>query len=246
MLLRISSSSPRRPWLAYITGVLVLVLVAGFALWHVSRARCFVLTGAVTCRMVTNAALVALTFDDGPTPLGVATILPELERHGASATFFLTGREAAQRPDLVRAIVTAGHEVGNHSFTHQRMVARSGSFYADEINRTQAVLRQAGAEPRSFRPPYGKKLIGLPLAVESAHLRLVLWDVEDPTTSDPVKFADDVVRAARPGSIILIHAMYSSNGTARAALPAILAGLEKKGLRAVSVNELLTTTTRAP
>lgn len=240
-MLKIVAGTHRRPWFVSIACILALVVAAGVALWHVSRSRCFVLAGAVTCRVETSTALVALTFDDGPTPLGVETLLPELERHGASATFFLTGREATQRPDLVRAIVAAGHEVGNHSFTHQRMVGHSARFYADEIRRTQAALRWAGAESRSFRPPYGKKLVGLPLAVKDARLRLVLWDVEDPATSDPAKFAEEVVQSARPGSIILLHAMYSSNGTARAALPAILVGLQKKGLRVVSVSELLTT-----
>ncbi len=242
-MFRIVSNNPRR-WAVAILSALALLLMAGTALWQMSRSRCFVLVGAVTCRVETDAPIVALTFDDGPTPLGVETVLPELEQHGAKATFFLTGREATQRPDLVRRIVAAGHEVGNHSFTHQRMIGRSASFYANEIGRTQAALRQAGADSRSFRPPYGKKLVGLPVAVKGAHLNLVLWDVEDPNTADPVKFAEQVVQAARPGSIILIHAMYSSNNTARAALPAILAGLEKKGLRIVTVNELLATTTR--
>lgn len=228
-----------RRFLVIVASALALLLVASVALWQVSRSRCFTLVGAVTCRVETSAPLVALTFDDGPTPLGVEHILPELERHGAHATFFLTGREAIQHPELVKAIVVAGHEVGNHSFTHQRMVGRSMSFYEDEVDRTQAALRREGAHSSLFRPPYGKKLVGLPLAVKKARLRMVLWDVEDPATSDPAAFAKEVVATARPGSIILVHAMYSANGTARNALPAILTGLEGKGLKVVSAGELL-------
>jgi|GEM_PF-721639 len=215
-------------------------------LWQVSRSRCFVLVGTVTCRVETNAPLVALTFDDGPTPLGVQTVLPALKQYDASATFFLTGREATQRPELVKAILVAGHEIGNHSFSHQRMVARSAAFYADEIGRAQTALQRAGAHPRAFRPPYGKKLLGLPLAVLDARLHLVLWDIEGPSTQDPARFAQEVVRRARPGSIILLHTMYPSNSAARAALPAILSGLHSKGLRAVSVRELLESPRTAP
>jgi peptidoglycan/xylan/chitin deacetylase (PgdA/CDA1 family) len=238
-LAKVKSRVPWRRLLPIMAGALVLVLLASAGLWQVSRSRCFVLVGTATCRVETAAPLVALTFDDGPTPLGVEQILPELERHGAHATFFLTGREATQRPDLVRAIVQAGHEVGNHSFTHQRMVGHSMAFYRDEIGETQAALRAAGAESKLFRPPYGKKLFGLPVAVEQAGLRMAMWDVEDPATSDPVTFANGVVAAARPGSIILIHAMYPANDTARRALPMILAGLERKGLSVVSVGELV-------
>jgi peptidoglycan/xylan/chitin deacetylase (PgdA/CDA1 family) len=229
----------RRRLLLVVAVIIGLVFAAVTAVWQVSRAKCFALTSAVTCRVETMTPAVALTFDDGPTQLGLDRILPVLERHGAHATFFLIGDVAAGDPQLVRAIVSAGHEVGNHSFTHQRMVARPMKFYREEIARTQSVLRDGGASPRTFRPPYGKKLFGLPLAAKAAGLRMVLWDVEDPTTTDPAAFASEVVAAARPGSIILIHPMNQPNEPARKALPAILAGLKAKGLAVVTVQELL-------
>jgi len=230
-----------RPWLLTAAAALILSLLLAGSAWRISRMRCFVLVGAATCRVETPRAMVALTFDDGPTALGVGYILPELERHGAHATFFLIGREARGRPELVRAILAAGHEVGNHSYSHQPMVGRVMTFYENQIQLAQDALRRAGAEPKSFRPPYGKKLIGLPRAVERAGLRLVMWDVEDPKTSDPTEFAREIVSQARPGSIILIHAMYPANETARRALPAVLEGLGRKGLQVVSVEQLVET-----
>jgi len=101
------------------------------------------------------------------------------------------------------------------------------------------VLRAAGADARFVRPPYGKKLIGLPLAIRRAGLTMVTWDIEDPPTSDPRAFADGIVRQAHPGAIILVHAMYPPNGAARAALPMILGGLKARGFRVVTVGELL-------
>ena len=224
--------------LATVVG-LAVVVGAGLGLYQLSRARCVSLVAQSVCRVRTTAPLVALTFDDGPTALGVQTILPELGRHDAHATFFLIGREAQSHPEMVRALLAAGQEVGDHTYSHLRNVGHGQAFYDAEIARTQAVLRAAGADPRFVRPPYGKKLIGLPLAIKRAGLTMVTWDVEDPPTRDPRAFADGIVRQAHPGAIILVHAMYAPNGTARAALPMILDGLKARGFRVVTVGELL-------
>lgn len=155
------------------------VLLLG--LWQVSKARCFSLVGSVTCRVETAEPVVALSFDDGPTDRGVKYANEVLERLGVKGTFFLTGREAQARPDLVRALLTGGHEVANHSFSHKQMVGSSREIYEQEIARTHSVLTAAGAEGVNlFRPPYGKKLIGLPLAVQRQGYRTIMWDVEDP------------------------------------------------------------------
>jgi peptidoglycan/xylan/chitin deacetylase (PgdA/CDA1 family) len=222
--------------------VALVVLLLG--LWQVSRARCFTLAGSITCRVETAQPLVALSFDDGPTESGVDAVLPVLGRYGVKATFFLVGSEAERRPDLVRRLVAAGQEIGNHSYSHQRMVAKGAAFYGAEIDRTHAILMSAGAPPpKLFRPPYGKKLIGLPLAVERRGYRLVTWDVEDPDDgrSDAIGYAAQMVAEAKPGSIILVHPMYPANRRARQALPLVIDGLRARGLRIVTVGELLQT-----
>lgn len=220
-----------------------LVAVTAFglavAVWQVSRARCFVLAGDVTCRVETIQPLVALTFDDGPTDLGVDAVLPILERHGARATFFLVGEAVDRRPHLAARIKAAGHELANHSYTHRQMLARPASWYDSEIARTEAALARAGGGSGLFRPPYGKKLWGLPQATRRAGLTMVMIDVEEPTTTDPAEYARQVVADARPGSILLLHAMYGANQTARDALPLVLEGLRAKGLQPVSVGELI-------
>jgi len=140
----------------------------------------------------------------------------------------------------VQRIVADGHEIGNHSFNHHRMVYRSSEFYDDEIRRTDAVLQAAGApKPTLFRPPFGKKLIGLPLAVDRNGKKMIMWDSGDPPDRVPEVYARKVLEQVRPGSIILIHPMYSANATERAALPLILEGLASRGLRMVTVSELL-------
>mgnify|MGYP006395236873 FL=1 len=206
-----------------------------------SKAPCFQLTGALTCRVDTEDKIVALTFDDGPTPLGVAAVLPILDRYDAKATFFLIGEDLKRHPDAAREILAAGHELGNHTYSHQRNVGHSRAFYRDEIGQTAQLLRTVGSDSAFFRPPYGRKLLGLPLEVERAGFRTITWDVEDRPGRfpDPADYARDIVERVRPGSIILIHPMYRANSTSREALPHILAQLQSRGYDVVTVSELL-------
>jgi peptidoglycan-N-acetylglucosamine deacetylase len=121
-------------------------------------------------------------------------------------------------------------------------LGRSSAFYDAEIARTDSLLRSAGVRyPRLFRPPFGRKFIGLPRAVARSGYRTIMWDVEDDVAHHPTLqgYADDIVRRARPGSIILIHPMYRTNPIERAALPLVLAGLQRRGFRIVTVGELL-------
>jgi len=221
--------------------LLAAAAAATFGLFQISKARCFSLVGEAICHVETAAPMVALTFDDGPTAEGVALASAVLRRAGAHATFFLIGDEIAGREQLVRQLLADGHEVGNHSFSHQRMALHRAAFYEEEIVRTDALLRRAGVpSPNLFRPPFGKKLTGLPNALARHNYRMILWDVEDPPgAATPRDYADAIVRQARPGSIILMHVMYSRNRIAREALPLAVRGLQARGLRIVTVGELL-------
>lgn len=212
--------------------------VAALTVLEISKAECFSLTGRATCRVDTRQPWVAITFDDGPTPLGVDAVLPVLRRYHAKGTFFLIGQRVT--PELVQRIVADGHEIGNHSFHHIRMVLRPSAFYDEEIRATDEALTAAGAPvPTLFRPPYGKKLVGLPLAVKRSGKRMIMWDSGDPPDRDPQVYARKVLQDVGPGSIILIHPMHRANTTERTALPLILDGLARRGLRTVTVSELL-------
>lgn len=215
--------------------------LAAFGLWRISKAHCLQLVGQVTCRVDTAHKVVAITFDDGPTPEGVDAVLPVLARYHARATFFLIGREMQRHPGQAERLLAAGHELGNHTWSHVRNVGHTPAFYRSEVARADALLRQAGADPRLFRPPFGKRLIGLPLAVEQAGYRMVTWDVEGRPEqfTNPAAYAQDILARVRPGSIILIHPMYRGNQVERDAIPLVLEGLAMRGYQVVSVSQLL-------
>lgn len=219
----------------------IFLFLSAAVLWQVSKARCFQLVGEVTCRIDTDAKLVALSFDDGPTPKGVDAVLTELGPRGISATFFLIGSRMEKFPGQAERLIAAGHELGNHTFTHQRNIGRSQDFYAAEIAKTDVLLKRAGSDTNLFRPPFGKRLIGLPLEVERAGYRTIMWDVEEQPEkfTEPRAFAQDILARVRPGSIILIHPMYRHNQVARDALPIVLDGLRSQGYEVVTVSELL-------
>jgi peptidoglycan/xylan/chitin deacetylase (PgdA/CDA1 family) len=230
----------RRKWLIGSGIAAALLLIGATLLWHVSKAWCFVLVGEVTCRVETREPIVALSLDDGPAPEGTEIALAALERGGARATFFLIGSRVERNPGLARRILAAGHEVANHSWSHRWMMGRSGRWYDEEIARTAAALRSEGdGGLLLFRPPFGKKLFGLPLAARRQGHRMIMWDVAEPDTDDPRVYAAHIVERARPGSIILMHVMYKSNRVGRQALPLVLDGLRRRGLRVVTVSELL-------
>lgn len=94
----------------------------------------------------------ALSFDDVPTPEGVDAILRILDAADVKATFFLIGDRLEKFPDQAERLLEAGHELGNHTYSHQRNLMRSREFYRDEVRKTDALLRKAGAEPTLFRP----------------------------------------------------------------------------------------------
>ncbi|HKE55684.1 MAG TPA: polysaccharide deacetylase family protein [Pyrinomonadaceae bacterium] len=100
----------------------LLILVSGVVLWQISRSRTFQFFGRLVARVETSQKVVALTFDDGPTPDATSRILATLEQEHVRATFFVIGGELEQHLNEGKKIVTAGHELGNHTYSHERMV----------------------------------------------------------------------------------------------------------------------------
>ncbi|MEV6221420.1 polysaccharide deacetylase family protein [Nocardia fluminea] len=221
-----------------IIGIVVISAVLS-GLYVLMNSRTYQVAGRLVDRVETEDKVVALTFDDGPT-VRTPEVLQTLAQAQVPATFYLVGEDLAAHPEYGTAIVAAGHEIGNHSYTHRRMVLVSGDTVRDEIERTDAEIRRAGYPgPISFRPPYGKKLWTLPHYLADHDRTTVTWDVEPDSAGGASREAivGDTLAQARPGSIILLHVMHGRESLA--AVPEIVAGLRARGYRFVTVSELL-------
>lgn len=193
---------------------------------------------------------VALTFDDGPDPEVTPRILDALAKYDARATFFVIGRSVEAHPELARAIVAAGHELANHSWRHSRL---QNFFAVDEqereIERGEAAIAACTGDrtPPLYRPPLGTKSPPLARAATRKRLTLVTWSLHshDTRIADADQIARRVLRKLRPGDIVLMHDGHDLPGRHRPAtalaVPQILRGLREKGLRSVTVSELIPT-----
>jgi chitin deacetylase len=224
--------------------IIGLLLIGFYAFWQVSKSRTFQLLGEIVPRVETSEKVVALTFDDGPTPEATAEILAILKAGNVKATFFLMGSEIEQHPEAAREIVAAGHEVGNHSYSHERMFFKTPSFIQREIDDTDRVIREAGYTGEiHFRSPFGKKFLLLPYYLSKRHKKNIMWDVEPNTfpeiDRDASKIAEYTIANTKPGSIILLHVMYRGREESMKAVPQIIAGLKERGFEFKTVSELL-------
>lgn len=226
--------------------VLVAVVAAAVGLRQLARSRTIQLFGQLVPRVETPERVVALTFDDGPAAAWLDEVVGALGARHVRATFFVTGSELAAAPDAGRRLVAAGHELGNHTYSHRRMVFRSPGFIREEVERTDAVIRSSGYQGQIyFRPPFCYKLVGLPWLLARSGRTSVTWDVEPDSYRDVAASApgivSHVVERVRPGSIVLLHIWHESRETSRAAVPMIIDALQAKGYRFVTVSELVST-----
>lgn len=209
-------------------GCALALLLGGLVLLADSHA--VQVMGPHLAALPTSERSVLLSFDDGPDPLATPQILGVLRQRQVPAIFFLIGEHIARHPQLARRIVQEGHQVGNHSYSHPRMVWEHPQAYGREIDHTDRLIRSLGYRGTiDFRAPYGQKLVVLPWLLARRGKLNVLWSVDgrDWIDRDPEAIARRVVSQVRPGSIVLLH-----DGPATAkALPALIDGLRRRGFR---------------
>ncbi|MCM3574224.1 polysaccharide deacetylase family protein [Mesobacillus subterraneus] len=223
-------------YLGIITIIIILLLLGTYRLMN---SRTFQLFGGLTAQVNTDEKVVALTFDDGPTQQ-VEDILPILEKYDAKATFFLIGNEIEKNPEAAQMIAQAGHQIGNHTYSHNRMVLKSPSFIKEEIEKTNMLIVKAGFTGEiDFRPPNGKKLLALPYYLDQQNIDTITWNLEPDSyyssSADKLNYIKDHVK---PGSIILMHPMYDQTGEELETIEGIVKALSREGYKFITVNEL--------
>ncbi len=192
-----------------------------------------------------DTSSVALTFDDGPSA-DTERMLDVLAAYDVPATFFMIGKRVEERAETARRVASAGHEIGNHSYSHPIYLYRTAAETRRQISRAQEAIETAtGVRPIWSRPPCGVRTPAYFKAAREHGLRTIQWTVAgfDWKNRPAADIVRHVVRCAFPGSIVLLHDGDSAGKRDRsqtvAAVPGIVRGLRDRGLRITPLGQLL-------
>ncbi len=180
------------------------------------------LYGNCTWEIKSSDKVLYLTFDDGPVPGYTEPALDILDKYNAKATFFCIGKNAQENPGLLNRITSAGHSLGNHTYSHFDGWKTKNELYFADITKARDHL-----DSSLFRPPFGHITARMTrkLSASPYNLKVILWDVLsadfDPATS-PEKCLQNVVNNAKPGSIVLFHDTAAASANLLHTLPAVL------------------------
>jgi peptidoglycan/xylan/chitin deacetylase (PgdA/CDA1 family) len=200
--------------------------------------------GRVLCHGPSGRAQVALTFDDGPNPTTTRKVLSILDPTPHRATFFVLGDKARRHPDVIREIRAAGHALGVHGDSHDRLHSfRFPRRVARDIHAAQdAVASAAGVRPRWFRPPIGHTSPTTVRGVQRAGVTLVGWSsrgYDGLKGRRPEAVLDNVSPTLTDGAIVLLHDAAEHDDfepASLAALPQILRALDERKLTSVPLD----------
>lgn len=187
--------------------------------------------------------VVALTFDDGPSSL-TSSFVKKLDRRDVDGTFFVVGQNVGTNPEALRKMRAGGHAIGNHSWDHADQTGISDDAMRRSMRRTTGAIADAtgGYRTHLFRPPYGSYDQSVVDGAKQLGMKTILWDV-DPRDweagASASQIHDSIVRAARPGSIILMHDGGGDRTATLKALPRVIDTLRARGYDFETVPQLL-------
>lgn len=184
--------------------------------------------------------LVALTFDDGPWPTNTQRVMDSMERYGGKATFFMIANNAIRYPDIARNVVARGHEIANHSVSHQYRA----SILINELVTADDILQQiTGVRPRQYRSPGLTADAGLQLALAYYEGRCNIWASTLSGDSNVPRPSSELIcsrfkAGLKPGAIVLLHDGGSHTTTVNA-VPCMAAYAVSRGYQMVTVSDML-------
>jgi peptidoglycan/xylan/chitin deacetylase (PgdA/CDA1 family) len=193
-------------------------------------------------QLSSNEKVIALGIDDGPWPKTTLEMLDILKQNDVKVTFFWVGQALQANPDLAKRVVAEGHAIGNHTWHHwyRRMDEATAK---SEIDRTSDLIyKTTGVKTALFRPPGGFLNNGLAAYAKSQKDAVIMWSLTSADTdphAKPQAFVNNVLKGAKPGSIVLMHDGGGDRQRTVEALPQIISGLKQQGYRFVTIPELL-------
>ncbi len=165
-----------------------------------------------------------LTFDDGPIPEITEFVLDTLQLFDSTATFFCVGENIHKHPKVAEAILEEGHTIGNHTYNHIKGWGTPNQHYVDNISKCQSAINAIGESGKLFRPPYGR--IG-PNQIRQIRdtYEIVMWDVltgDYNASLSSQEILRSIIKATRPGSIVLFHDSVKAYPRMKEVLPAYM------------------------
>jgi peptidoglycan/xylan/chitin deacetylase (PgdA/CDA1 family) len=176
---------------------------------------------------------VALTFDDGPSPIYTPQILAILKKYNIKATFFMVGSNAKKYPEMVKMVLAEGHAVDSHTLTHPMLTKLNDTQLYKEVVTPQVIINDIiNQKPVCLRYPFGASNEHVRAFIRAQGITPVpmgfnSFDYERPGTE---KIVNWVLKNAYSGQVFLFHDGYDKREQTVAALPQIIEGLKKKGL----------------
>ena len=185
---------------------------------------------------------IALSFDDGPHPRLTPVILDILAEYGVKATFFMVGENVGYYPAAARAVAEAGHEIGNHTFSHRKFDRLGEDDLRREIFSCEEAISEVSDAPvRFIRPPEGQMSDTMRQVIGDLDYRVILWDVDtrDWAHTPPEAICRHILDTVQAGDIILMHDFIGYNSPTPEALRLVIPALLERGYHLVTVGELV-------
>jgi probable sporulation protein (polysaccharide deacetylase family) len=168
----------------------------------------------------------------------IPTMLETLKKHKVSATFFLEGRWVKENPDLAKMIVDAGHEIGNHSYSHPNLKTMTTSVIRDQLENTNNVIKATtGHKPTLFAPPSGSYRQEVVNIAAELNMNTIMWSVDTIDWQKPstAVLIERVMNKIHPGAMILMHPTESTANS----LDSLIEKIKEKQLKIGNVTNLL-------
>jgi peptidoglycan/xylan/chitin deacetylase (PgdA/CDA1 family) len=238
--------------LAVVISLLMIVdtrfgwLLAAFAVVYVyllvmgSVKICSGFYTEVICHGGTQEKKVALTFDDGPDETFTPRILEILAKHQVKATFFVIGSRAENQESILRQVVSAGHTIGNHSYSHAFLFDLFGKkkMEQDLQKADEVIMQVTGEKPALFRPPYGVTTPVVAKVIKKMGYRAVGWSVRslDTVLKDKEKILERIKDRLHHGVVILMH---DDREITAEVLEDVIMKIKEEGYRFVGIEEMM-------
>jgi peptidoglycan-N-acetylglucosamine deacetylase len=199
-------------------------------------------TGEPIRHVKTTQKVIALTFDDGPDKPYTQQILDVLNKNDVKATFFVLGGNAKANPDLIKEMMSQGHELGNHTMSHSKMKGRSVEAMVNDIQSVDTILHNLGyTKAIPFRAPMGITSDNLKVALQKLNKEHVLFTFlpQDWTKISADQIYNNVMKEMKPGLIITLHDGGNRRENTVKATQMLITELKQQGYQFVTVSELL-------